>query len=302
MQNSPKSIDFIFNLACLLICIFLSNSLYAQIDSTRTENNFVTVTLKDKTVVHGSLIEQTADSIVILVEGQQIVNLNKDKVKSIKFTDGSKVNDSQWFDNPNASRHFFWPTAFNLKQGEVSYHNISIFLHTLNVGITDWFSMGVGMEFVYTFATGKPVFWLTPKVGFPIGKDWQLGGGAYYVNNVFGIGDLKGIALLYTNTTYGTRDNNVSAGIGYGLINGQFSNKPTFMLGGTIRLSKKIGLVTENWFLAGDKYYPLLTYGVRVMNNTVTLDFGFANSKDIVKISAIGIPFIDFYLHFGKKN
>ncbi|HNZ85615.1 MAG TPA: hypothetical protein PKN90_04720, partial [Paludibacteraceae bacterium] len=60
-----------------------------------------------------------------------------------------------------------------LKKGEGYYQNTMLLLNSFNVGITDYFSIGGGIEFLSTFITLSevtltPLSILHPKLVFPL--------------------------------------------------------------------------------------------------------------------------------------
>lgn len=67
------------------------------------------------------------------------------------------------------------------------------------------------------------------------------------------------------------------------------------------RVSRRIGLVTENWLVPADGYTGLISYGLRFMGERMTVDLAFINNADIADdVSVIGLPYVDFVIKFGK--
>ncbi|WP_426060380.1 hypothetical protein [Hymenobacter sp. B1770] len=145
----------------------------------------------------------------------------------------------------NGNRLSFAPTARNLRRGEGTVQNIYIFLIGVNYGITDNFSMGALFSWIPE-AGSENFFALTPKLSFPVsGNDRvHVGAGALIA---FQGGDTY--TLAYGNTTYGSADNNVTAGVGYAFVSGESFNTPVFMLGGATRVARRISLLNETYIL-----------------------------------------------------
>jgi len=74
------------------------------------------------------------------------------------------------------------------------------------------------------------------------------------------------------------------------------------MFGGMARCSEKVWFVSENWLapVDGEKYYFLVSYGIRFSGRKMSVDLAFINSKDIVESLVIGIPYVDFVIKLGK--
>jgi hypothetical protein len=51
------------------------------------------------------------------------------------------IKGQYWFENPNATRYLFGPTAIPLKKGEGYYQNTYIILQSFNIGVSNNFSI-----------------------------------------------------------------------------------------------------------------------------------------------------------------
>ena len=110
------------------------------------------------------------------------------------------------------------------------------------------------------------------------------------------------MGALNAFATYGNTNMNVTGSLGWGFVNNTFKSKPLITLSGMIRVSRRIGFVTENWFLpdAGDfvGYYGFFSYGIRFMSQKVSIDFAFIDNGDISQTIPVGFPFLDFVVIF----
>jgi hypothetical protein len=68
-----------------------------------------------------------------------------------------------------------------------------------------------------------------------------------------------------------------------------------FMAGTNIRMSRRIGFISENYLVVGED--PAISYGLRFMGERMTFDLAFVNvlGEDII---FPGIPFVDFAFFF----
>ena len=144
----------------------------------------------------------------------------------------------------------------------------------------------------------SPLFFITPKVGFKVNDNFHLGGGLLYVSAPGDNDSRNSAGIMYGVGTFGSRENNFTFGTGWGFINGKFANEPFITLSGMTRVSKSIGLVTENWFIPTDGYKPIFSYGVRFLGDKTAFDLAFINTKEFASITIIGIPYIDYVVRF----
>jgi hypothetical protein len=190
-------------------------------------------------------------------------------------------------------------------------------LNSVHYGVTDWFSIGGGFEFVSTF-TGfreqwSPIFYLAPKFSFDLGEKFQLGVGAVHVNTGSqrivpsnNSGSFGG--LTYAVVTYGSKESNVSLGGGLSYSSRNFNQRPVVTVSGMHRVSKRVALVSENWFvppttgsIQGESggvnlqdYSALYSYGVRFLGEKMAVDVAFLNNSSIISDWYIGIPYVSF--------
>lgn len=172
-----------------------------------------------------------------------------------------------------------------------------------NYGVLDNLSIGGGFDFITMFANTdegwNPMLNFNIKSGFQVADNFHAGAGAMYITmpGEFSAGIGYGIG------TFGTYNSNLSLGLGWGFVENTFEEKPFIMIGGMARVSEKVWFVSENWItpLDGNKYYTIVSYGIRFAANRIAVDLAFINSKDIVQGIFIGIPFVDFVIKFGKQ-
>lgn len=177
----------------------------------------------------------------------------------------------------------------------------------VNVGVFDNLSVGTGFDFISMFMRTdedwSPILNFNFKTGFKVHDYIHIGAGSIIAvmpsNFYAGMG--------YFLNTFGTYNNNFTAGIGWGFAGEEsqssFMEKPFIMLGCMLRCSEKVWFVSENWLAPVDpnnRYYPVVSYGLRFSGRKISVDLGFINSADIVEAIIIGIPYVDFVVKFGK--
>jgi hypothetical protein len=202
----------------------------------------------------------------------------------------------------------FAPSGFNLKKGEGYYQNSYLVLNSVNYGITNNISIGGSIELLSTLSTlaegsFRPVVLITPKVGFPVAKDLNMGAGLLFVsipeidNN-----PLTGAGIAYGIATYGNIEHNATLGLGWGFVDGYWAKRPLINISGMTRIRRNMSLVTENWIIPIDndfdqgRYYEVVSYGVRFIGKTISVDLAFINNRDIADVLLIGMPYVDFVI------
>lgn len=293
---------------CLILC-FGWYTTYAQ-EGTRVNSPFDTaktyrVDLKDKSSFVGRILDKDSIQIFMATTSFPKLGILIKEIADIEEVDPASIKNGQyWFPNPNATRYLFAPSGFNLKQGEGYYQNTYILLNSLNVGLTDNISIGAGIELLSTIATlsgsGEgPVFFVTPKVGFEVDENLHIGAGLLFATvPSFGSDDRLGMGIAYGVGTIGSTDHNLTGGLGWGFVRGNFDNKPIITVCGLTRVARRVALVTENWFVPTPDYDALLSYGVRFFNEKVAVDVAFINHKEIFQSFFLGLPYVDFVAKF----
>jgi hypothetical protein len=286
--------------------IMPASSFAQEVDSTNgvKEVQLVKITMKSGSVYKGYIIDQTPDYILLKTEDAGTLKLDKDLIKSIDSLEGKEFSKStDWFDNPLTYRYILSSSAFNLKRKEVTYRNIGILFNSFDWGVTDWFQVGAGFEFIST-TLGLPIFYINPKVSIPLGGKFRAGANVVYVNAVVLLDNFSGILLLEGVGTYGDEDRNITGGIGFLSFDGQFAQNPFLSINGMYRISNRLSLVSENHIMPlgrDGSYYPVFSYGVRFLGETLAVNLVLVNSPDIIRVFPIGLPFVDFTIHIGKK-
>lgn len=260
------------------------------------------VEMKDGSINTGKIISQDT-ALLILETKNGTLQLKQGEVKSNQLLPASRFrNGVYWPESPHTSRHFWGPSGYGLKKGEGYYQNIGIMFNQVSYGLTDNFTMGIGIA--PTFLIGAPAeftpIWLTPKITFP----YKNGKGGFGVGAIYSgfLGELgNGFGVLYGVNTFGGRDKQVTVGIGYGYSseNG-LGSSPSFSVSGLWRTSRKWSVVTENYYInSGSEGFGLISLGGRYSAKRLAIDAGgfiplnllFWDSPIILPWLGIAIPF-----------
>lgn len=293
----------------IIIILIFGKSVYSQQDFSDYQFDTISLyrfELLDGSKFLGNYVQK--DSLVVVIRTESIprIEIPFNRIKELSVVDKEHFKSGQyWFPNPNPTRYLFAPSGYNLKKGEGYYQNVWVLFNSFNVGLSDNFSIGGGLEFISTIGSitndeFSPIFFITPKFGFQVSPKANAGVGLLYINIPMDEDESGGLGIIYGVGTLGSIEHNVTAGIGWGFVQGDFSGSPILTLSGMTRVSRKTSLITENWFIpeGNGSYYPLFSYGLRFFGEKISVDLAFVNNGDIVQGIFLGIPFVDFVVKF----
>jgi hypothetical protein len=294
-------------IACITFCC-LSSAFCQNSAKTETISSLkrYEIILNDGSSLVGIILSRDSAAVHFHTTSIAKIDIPVSQIKSLKEFNSEKIpKTNDWVPNPFPTKYFFSASAINLHKNEGYYQNTYLFMNSVNYGFTDYFSIGAGLEVLSTFGSltsgdkFTPICYIAPKVGFKVTEKIHLGAGLTFIN----VGDFfgnSGIGLASGLATYGSIENNVTLGIGSGFsFKNEYMSNVSFSLSGMTRVSKRLALVTENYLIpVDDHYYGMYSYGMRFIANKISVDLGFINNKDIVKVIFIGIPYVDFSVKF----
>lgn len=286
----------------LILFIFLltlSFTISAQISQDSTMIRIVTV---DGNEFIGTVINEDTQKIVLKTVGFGEISILKTNIKNHETVDMLQMKKGKfWFPNPQSTRYFWSPNGYGLPRGEGYYQNIWVLWNQFAYGVTNNFSVGGGVIPLFLFGGGPTPVFITPKFSIPIEKNkFNLGAGAL-VGTVLGESE-TGFGIVYGLSTFGTPDNNVTFGLGYGFAAGEWASSPMINLNGMFRLTSRGYFITENYYInVGDGGVALLMLGGRWIIKDAALDYGFVIPAGVNINSFVAIPWLGFTIPFGKN-
>lgn len=303
----------------ILLILFFFNMLNAQKPSIPKElklGSSIHIETNDGNDFMGTLIFM--DSVLVRIKTEKLgeLSIKKIDIKVIESIQEIQVHGgAYWYENPNAGRYLFAPSAYNLKEGEGYYQNIWVFMNQVSYGFTDHFTCGLGIVPLFLFGRESAQYspmWVTPKFLFGNGErkfNFSVGAIAFFVP--FGGDETRGTAgILYGLGTYGNRNNNLSIGLGWGFARSQgdglWGKRPTINISGMYRLSKSSYLVTENWFTAfgeGDfvSNVNVISGAYRYAGKHASIDLGLFSPISNENEGFFALPWLGVTLPFGKS-
>ncbi len=284
----------------LLLLGTTANKAHAQITPDTT--TVYRVETRDGNEYLGTIIAEDASAIQLKTANLGTIRILRQDIKTLTALGANRlVNGSYWFENPQSTRYLFAPNGYGLKSGEGYYQNVLVLVNQISVGITNNFSMGAGTIPLFFFGIPTPV-WLLPKFSIPVVKNQLNVGAGALIGTVLGE-DALGFGILYGIITIGSRDKNLSVGLGYGYAEGDLAETPTVTVSGLLRTGSRGYLLTENYFIGTpDGRIGLITAGGRRIIKKVGLDFGLMAPVGSDIDSFLAFPFLGLTVPFGQTQ
>lgn len=289
----------------LIAFSFLQETVIAQANISGEISKIYQISLFDGSTFTGKLLSITDNEVIIESGSLTEIRLKKISIKSMTQVSAfDQKKSGVWFPNPNPSKYLLGNSAIPLEKNTGYYQNTWIFFNSFSYAFTKNFSVSGGFEIISLLAGGDGpfVYFINPKVSFKVADNFYAGGNILFASTIRNIGDFGGLGTLNAFGTYGNKNNNITAALGWGFADGEFSSKPLLTISGMVRASKRIAFVSENWLVPGasDKggYYGVFSYGIRFIGEKTSIDLAFINNPDIASDIIIGIPWLDFVINF----
>jgi len=245
-----------------------------------------------------TVLEETETMLRVETEDGIEMNIPKERIVSRENITTESGRMVYPYKDPNATRLFFTSTGRTLKRGQGYFSDYEIFFPMLAFGVTDYFTMAGGMSL---FPGGESqIIYLAPKVGILQKDNFDLAIGTLYFNMTSF--DYDGVGLLYGVGTYGSENKAITFGAGWGYVAGEeVYNEPILMVGGELRISKSLKLLTENWIPPRSDVW-MLTGGIRFFGKQLAADLGFMYPAGAETSGFPFMPLISFAYNFGAKK
>jgi hypothetical protein len=288
---------------CLLLALLLlaarSTRARGQ-DTTATANlrptaeeQLVVLTLRDGSTLIGRVLEVTP-ATVRFASALGESSVPRDAIRDVRITAASASHGGEfWPEDPSRTRLFFAPTGRTLRAREAYFSDAYVLFPSVQGGLTDRVTLGGGVSLIPFLSVDEQLFYLTPKVGVYASPTLNVSVGAL----VAGVGRALStgpVGIVYTVSTFGGEESNVTAGLGFGFDRSSTSNA-VLMLGGAQRVSRNIALVTENYLFSERGRTLAVSGGVRFIGEKIAVDLaGFTTSG----LNGIPIPYVAFIYRF----
>jgi hypothetical protein len=261
------------------------------------------IVMRDGSRLAGRIVAVSSDSICMQrIAG--VVSVSRSNVKEVRQFSATRLrNGEYWPAHPNATTLLFSSTAYPLARGDRYYWTAWFLLHGVVVGVTDRLTVGGGGTFIPSADFGENIFFLAPKLTLTSGTGPQAAIGAF-AGSWPGSGDegRRSIGFLYGAGSVGSREKNFTAGLGWGYAGSSVARRPFVMVGGLIRGSRQVALISENWFAPDqndfeDKgYQGLMSLGLRFIGHRVSFDVAYVGR--VREPDFVGVPWVGLAVKF----
>ncbi len=254
------------------------------------------VVLFDGSLILGTVEQEEPDTVRFRTAGGVRFSLPRSQIKSIEWLAGEIQNGRYLRSGPNHTRLLFAPTARPLKKGQGYFSAYEVFFPFLAYGLGFNSTLAGGIS-IFPGASAQ-LFYLAPKVTVYNSENLSLAGGVLYLNATKAFEDFEGAGIVYGVGTYGTEQVSATAGLGWGFFGEDFADDPILMLGGDLRLSNSVKLVSENWFPPKSDVYPL-SLGVRFFGDRLAADIALIHPAGAEMEGFPFMPWLGFAYNFG---
>jgi hypothetical protein len=222
------------------------------------------IVLTNGSRMYGRVEAVRDDAIAFTTADGNSLTILKEQIAELRVVHGRIVDGVFHFDDAHGSRLFGGPTARSLRRGQgyVSFHQVII--PSLQIGVTDRFSIGAATPVLFPFDDHPVAF--TPKLQLMARERVQVAAGTIHLLNV----DDNNVGIGYLVTTLGSLDKALTVGLGYGYD--RTEGQPVLLIGGEIREGRRVKWFTENWIWGTDAGF--LTGGARIFGERFALDLG----------------------------
>ncbi|MCK5730923.1 MAG: hypothetical protein KAH68_07605, partial [Draconibacterium sp.] len=265
-------------------------------------DNLVSIETTDGNEFLGEIIKEDSKSIVLKTRKLGELTISKSDIKSRKEVEFQQIKEGKyWFGNPQSTRYFWSPNGYGLKKGEGYYQNIWVLWNQFSYGLSDNFSVGGGVVPLFLFGGAPTPVFATAKFSVPIVENKVNIGGGAIVGTVLGQEE-TGFGILYGLSTFGTPDNNLSFGLGYGFAGGGWTTSPLINVNGMFRVTSRGYFITENYYINIDGESAIfLSLGGRWIIKKAALDYGLI-FPIIEGVGFFAFPWLGFTIPFGNTN
>ena len=191
--------------------------------------------------------------------------------------------------DPNATRYLYAPNAFMLQKGEWQISQKQLLFTAVSYGINNFLSVQLGSAIPFLFDSDTWNLLGSVKMGYSLNKHNHIAGGV----QGFAFRSTTS-ALPFVTYTSGTPNQNLSLNFSFPVSTASEAGVLLTNISGYKRISEKLGLVTENYYVQELKrnksHYLIFSGALRIIANQLGIDVGLIKFEEV----SIPIPWISF--------
>ena len=260
-------------------------------------DSLVSISLNDGTQLEGIIIQETETHILVETPSGLEIKVPRTSIVAVKKRRAGAFSRP----DPNYTRLMFAPTGRPLRRGDRYFFNHYVFFPGMAYGFSNRLGVAAGLSVVPGLGLSEQVLSVAPKVGLYDSGDVALSMGVLYMN----VADEGAGGMAFVVGTKGSPDKSFTCGIGLGYIADEgedvdFAEHPILLLGGNIRLSESMALVSENWLITGEDLgldQQPLGLALRFFGPRIAVDAGVIIIGEVLK-EGFPIPWLSFVYNF----
>jgi len=295
-ENIPSICRWLV-LGLLLVSWLGSTGQASAREFTARPGSRVRVTLRDGNVIVATVVGREGQSLMLETASGVKVEAPLDSIVSCKILhDGGNLSD------PNYSRLLFGPTGRPLSKGSGYFSDYYVFFPGVSYGVTDNFSFMAGMSVIPGLNIAEQLKYLAPRLAFAVKPNLALSTGFIALMAM----DNSGAGIGFAVATVGPPEKSLTAGIGFGYTKDEgdleFSENPIIQLGGSVRISNSLAIVSENWLITKEFMISRQPFGLalRFFGRRIAADAGIVIIGEVIK-HGFPIPWLSLVYNFGRK-
>lgn len=276
----------------LLVLVIIQ--IFCSLTSAQSDTTYITrFILTNGSEIEGTVISEDADQITVQSTAGVEMKIKKNLIKETETVQGIIHEGIFIKRDPNRTRLFFAPTARTLPHGKGYFSAYEIFLPFIAYGITDYITLSGGMTLLPGIPLEDQLKYIAPKFRILEQDQFTLSTGVLWM----AVKDVSA-GIVYGVGSYGESPFSLSAGLGLGFAEGEFTKKPFAMLGLEYQVSKSVKLLSENWMFP-EVDGAVISFGIRFFGENLAADFGLFTQTELLGESSFPfLPWIGFAYNF----
>jgi hypothetical protein len=196
-------------------------------------------------------------------------------------------------------QYFLNTSAFMLKKKSIDYQNVYGLYNELEYGVSDNFSVTGGIFINPNFRSLPVTFGI--KYGKRVTENFGL---FIYSKNLIISKEAVFAGIAGVGTTFGKPESNLTLGLNWGYSRNGFVPLPILSIAASAKLSKKVFLVTDNYFIANASFYSsakenvfVYSFGLKFTGKRQSFSFG------ALGINTVGVlPYLKANFNFSRRK
>jgi hypothetical protein len=263
------------------------------------EEKRIAVALRDGSRLVGRIVAED-DATLTVETAEAEVAVRRSAVVSVTDVEDTPSASG----DPNYSRLLFGPTARPLKKGDGYFSDYELLFPGVAYAITDNVSLAGGVSAIPGIGLGEQLFYVSPKVGFELGRHASVAVGGLVAGSALGDEESESAYIGFAAGTFGTPRRSLTVGFGLGDTTGGFTDAvPIVMVGGTATVSNHVALVTESWLFVGPDFRlseQPFGVGLRLFSDRLSADVGVILVGELLD-EGVPLPWLSVTYHFGRR-